>query len=79
MHKTYDEQLCLLKNRGMIVENDTYAIKKLEQLNYYRLSGFWYICRKFVNDTNAHAEKRLDIFEIDTSFNKIIELYKFDK
>lgn len=39
--KTYDEQLDILKRRGMIIEDEDYALKVLKSENYYRLSGYW--------------------------------------
>lgn len=52
--KTYDEQLQLLISRGMAVENQARALKKLRDIGYYRLSGFWYPCRKFLLDEHGN-------------------------
>jgi len=72
--KSYSELVELLKSRGMIVEDSARAERKLAQIGYYRLSGFWYPCRKFTAN-----KTRADEFEINTSFNAILELYLFDK
>lgn len=39
-HKEYPELVQQLSDRGMIINNPTYAEKKLSQVGYYRLSGF---------------------------------------
>lgn len=38
---TYDWQLFKLKERGLIVEDESFALAKLEYLNYYRIRGYW--------------------------------------
>ena len=40
-HKTFDEQLTLLKSRGLVISNDSYALTKLQHINYYRLSAYF--------------------------------------
>lgn len=35
--KTYDEQIDLLKTRGLIIENEEYAKEKLKEDNYYNI------------------------------------------
>lgn len=40
--KTHDEQIALLRERGMLIESDLDACWLLERVNYYRLSGYWY-------------------------------------
>lgn len=42
VHKEYDELVDLLLSRGMDVPDREHAIKKISQVGYYRLSGFWY-------------------------------------
>ena len=36
---TYDEQIQLLKNRGLIIENEEKAKNILSNLNYYSFTG----------------------------------------
>lgn len=38
--KTYDQQIALLRSRGMRIDDEVYARMALEQVNYYRLSGY---------------------------------------
>lgn len=39
--KTVDEQIELLKSRGMLFQDEIQAKNHLLNLNYYRLSGYW--------------------------------------
>ncbi len=41
--KTYGEQVELLRQRGMRVNDPQHAVTLLARLNYYRLSGYWYL------------------------------------
>jgi abortive infection bacteriophage resistance protein len=75
-HSTYSDQVTLLESRGMIIPDHPKAERKLSQIGYYRLSGFWYPCRQF-DPTNRGL--RLDNFQQDINFNEIIQLYLFDK
>lgn len=74
-HLTYLEQINRLLNRGMIIEDKSRAIKKLTHIGYYRLSGYWYTCRK----QQYENRNRLSEFEDNTSFEKLYDLYLFDK
>ncbi|RJP75016.1 MAG: Abi family protein [Desulfobacteraceae bacterium] len=71
----------------MIVPDIERAKRKISQIGYYRLSGFWYPCRKFKVDRNCDNVKhpvtneqiRDDCFQENVNFNDIISLYLFDK
>jgi len=63
-------------------------MRKLAQVGYYRLSGFWYPCREICFDEhgkaikvseNSKKLKRSDHFIDGTSFDSIFTLYLFDK
>lgn len=41
-HKTYAEQLEILKDRGILVEDDATALALLRRAGYYTLSGYSY-------------------------------------
>lgn len=47
-HLTYEDQLIKLENRGMIFSDldREQAQKKLANVGYYRLSGYWYPFRE---------------------------------
>lgn len=83
--KEYDELVGYLSDNGMSILDPERAKRKLSQVGYYRLSGFWYPCRKidFADTGNAimqHGKpKRLDQFLEQTDFDKVFELYLFDK
>jgi abortive infection bacteriophage resistance protein len=76
-----------LKSRGMIIPDEDRAVRKLSQIGYYRLSGFWYPCRrpkfdgngKFLKDRQTGLPVRDDTFQENVNFNDIIDLYLFDK
>ena len=71
----------------MIIEDPKRALRKLSQVGYYRLSGFWYPCRQIHFNQSGNAflspvtgkPERLDSFLPDTSFNAVFNLYLFDK
>lgn len=73
-HKEYSELVAQLKSRGMIINNIPYAEKKLSQVGYYRLSGFWHISRKANNDGSLS-----DNFLDSVIFEDVYKLYIFDK
>lgn len=75
-HLLYSEQLALLKSRGMSVANDAVALKALQDMGYYRLSGYFYPLRK----TKPRGEAgRLDEFQDGASFELVVALAEFDK
>lgn len=71
---SFDKQLSLLKDRGLIVDDFDRAKHYLSCLSYYRLSGYWYPFRKPIRH-----KVRDDKFIADTNFDDILSLYRFDK
>jgi abortive infection bacteriophage resistance protein len=67
---SYPAQLSLLKNRGVIINDDKAAEKILSHINYYRLSGYMF---PFLEDKSSHT------FKNNTNFDEIIDLYNFDQ
>lgn len=65
--KTFDEQLEILKNRGCIIGDESYAKRVLKRINYYRLTAFFLPYTK--NNGN---------YKSDTTFNKVHRTYLFD-
>ncbi|MCP4116642.1 MAG: Abi family protein [Desulfobacteraceae bacterium] len=71
----------------MIIPDKNRAERKLSQIGYYRLSGFWYPCREFKKDARGQQvinklngkPVREDTFQKNINFNDIIQLYLFDK
>ncbi|HGC0098200.1 TPA: Abi family protein, partial [Escherichia coli] len=62
----------------MIINDRNRAIRKLSQVGYYRLSGFWYPSR-IIATTDKGLSYRTDRFLAGTSFEKTYDLYLFDK
>jgi len=67
---TIDKQINLLKSRGMLFRDEAKAKYYIENLNYYRLTGYWLI---FEKDHSTHA------FKENTYFEDILNLYIFDR
>ena len=80
---SFQQQLELLKARGLEVTDDAAAISYLERIGYYRLSAYWYSFRtvSLVQDpsTKKISVRREDAFHPGTSFQQTVELYVFDK
>jgi abortive infection bacteriophage resistance protein len=64
----FHNQLALLKQRGLIVPDDKYALHVLEHINYYRLSAYF---------LPFQSEK--DKFNEGMGFDDILYLYEFDR
>jgi abortive infection bacteriophage resistance protein len=67
---TYEEQIQLLKSRGLSIQDEEKALHILQVISYYRLSGYWF---PLLVDKVNHKFKHNAEFE--TAFN----LYKFDR
>jgi abortive infection bacteriophage resistance protein len=67
----YADQLHRLKNRGLTIENEEKALHLLENISYFRLSGYWYPLFTF--------PKSNKIFKPGASFNAAFNLYCFDR
>ena len=64
--KTIDEQLEILRSRGLIIDNENIAKDFLLYNNYYRISGYSLTLRKN------------NIFSKSASFQNIMDIYNFD-
>lgn len=65
--KSIDEQIELLKSRGMLFRDESQAKHHLLNLNYYRLSGYW-----------LPFKQPDDSFNPNLYFEDIINIYMFD-
>ncbi|QBG36563.1 Abi family protein [Litorilituus sediminis] len=76
--KEYDELITLLLDRGMTIKNRERAKRKIAQVGYYRLSGYWYNSRiyKQVDYKTREFESN---FRKGVTFDDIFSLYIFDK
>lgn len=79
----FEQQLDLLKSRGLEVTNSDAALEYLHRLGYYRLSGYWYPCRKPNASTEYQSQsariQRADEFMPEARFQDAVALYVFDK
>lgn len=67
---TTEQQIDILKERGLLVDDVEQAINTLDSISYFRLAGYW---RYFEIDHTTHQ------FKDGCRFADIIELYSFDK
>lgn len=67
-HLSYQNQIDLLKSRGLIIHDESYAITKLKHISYFRLSAYF-----------LPFQSTKDTFNHGTTFEQIIDLYHFDK
>ncbi|WP_069164807.1 Abi family protein [Nocardia altamirensis] len=81
--KTHSQQLELLRERGMHIADEATAIQALQNIGYYRLSGYWYIYRGLVKFVCAAGEAPQievgDRFKPGTNFDRVLDLYEFDR
>ncbi len=74
--KSFKEQLDILRQRGLVINDEQKALKYLRTIGYYRLSGYLYPFRQ--QDPNEPT-KKLDYFIENTNFEDVKNLYIFDK
>lgn len=65
-----EQQIDILKERGLLIDDAKQAIKVLDTISYFRLAGYW---RHFEADQTTHQFKK------DSCFADIVSLYSFDK
>lgn len=71
--RTYDDQIGILKSRGLIIDNEEFAKSILKNIGYYKLSGFY---KFFYKDIKDNAERE---FKDGIKFEDIYNLYLLDK
>lgn len=74
--QSFQEQLEILKNRGLIIEDEKKVLGYLKTIGYYRLSGYLYSFRQPDPNNNKN---RLDHFIPNSRFEDVKQLYMFDK
>jgi abortive infection bacteriophage resistance protein len=65
-----EEQILKLKDRGMLFHNENIVKHQLENINYYRLSGYF-----LIYEQNHKTHK----FKANTYFEDILNTYLFDR
>lgn len=71
---TIDEQIAILRNRGIIISNEEKAKENLLDIGYFRL-GFY--CFPFEKDYPL-KDNRTHVYKERTIFENIVKLYYFD-
>ena len=66
---TLNQQIDTLKQRGLIIENETEALTVLDRISYFRLADYW---RPMELDREKH------IFRANVRFSDIVAIYRFD-
>ena len=67
---SFEEQLDKIKSHGIIVNDKQRAIEKLEQINYYRLTGY---------ALQFRVEPNKSEYVVGTTFDNIYKLYIVDE
>ena len=70
---TFDKQIELLSNRGLVINDIDKAKKRLADISYYRLSAYMLPFKKNVGG------KIIDEFRYGTTWENVYDLYKFDR
>ncbi|NQW85093.1 MAG: Abi family protein [Alcaligenaceae bacterium] len=80
---SFQQQLALLKARGLEVHDNATALAYLNRIGYYRLSAYWYPLRVPLIIQDQLTQKieiiRQDQFKSGSSFEHALKLYVFDK
>lgn len=66
---SFTDQIALLKQRGLIFMDESKALHLLQNISYYRLSGYWY---------PLLANKQNHQFKPGSTFEAAYNIYKFD-
>ena len=67
---TTEQQIEILRERGLLIDDVKQAIEILDTISYFRLAGYW---RHFETDHSTHQ------FRENCSFSDVTDLYSFDK
>ena len=73
--KTVEEQIEILKNRGLIIKDEERALSFLKNNNYYELINGY---KDFFIDKNKTEVEKKDVYRNDIAFEDIVSLYEFD-
>lgn len=67
--QTFSSQISILKQRGMLIADESAAEVWLRKVSYYRMSGYWY---------PLLADRQNHIFKMGSTFEQACMLYDFD-
>ncbi|NFN93229.1 hypothetical protein FDB28_03815 [Clostridium botulinum] len=72
--KNIEEQIEILKERGMVIKDKDYASRVLLHVNYYRLIGYTLTLRRYnIFYNNVKLEQVMEIYNFDTELRVITE------
>ena len=72
---TTEEQIKRLRDRGMTIDDETFAKETLLDIGYYRLGFYWFPLEK----KYPKRDDRDHLFKKDAKFETAVHLYEFDK
>ena len=64
------QQISQLKSRGLVISDQASAEHYLQNISYYRLSGYWW---------PMQADKIQHTFKPGSTFENVIAIYNFDR
>lgn len=67
---TIEQQIALLKHRGLLIESEIDTAHYLSHISYYRLGEYWH---------SMQVDKETHTFKPDSKFSDVIALYCFDR
>ena len=67
---TTEEQINILKRRGLLIDDDSHTQKTLDTISYFRLAGYW---------KHLEADRSTHRFMKGSKFTDITDAYYFDK
>jgi abortive infection bacteriophage resistance protein len=77
-HLNYNEQVALLRARGLVVSDAPGAVRALRRIGYYRLSAYTYVLRRPAPRGDGARLTRLDAFVDGARFEHAVALCDFD-
>jgi len=79
-HLSFNDQLALLVDRGLVVTDPLKAVHHLKRIGYGRLALYWQPFQKFVADPSSPNHFiRKEKFQNGAEFRHAVDLYLFDK
>ncbi|MDE6721284.1 MAG: Abi family protein [Bacteroidaceae bacterium] len=63
------QQIEVLRQRGLLIDDETEAERLLGNIGYFRLAEYWHV---------MEADKQTHVFKPNVHFQDVITLYKFD-
>ena len=72
---TIDEQIALLRERGLMIASEDLARRWLMTVGYYRLSAYWLTFEKVPETVQTRSKQ----FRQGVSFEEVVDIYTFDR